>query len=676
MASQKPVALSIDFETCSLADLRRTGVYTYSEDASTQVLMMAWAFGDDPVRVWKIGEPFPAAVRDHVQNRRPVRAWNAGFEFAIWNNTLMRQVPCDELGRPVADLSLSQLSDTMAAAAYWGLPLSLDQAAPAAGIGVQKDKEGHALMMRMCRPRSIDPLTGAVTWWHETDPEKVERLAEYCANDVVVERAVGASIPALPDDEQNTWVLDQIINRRGVGVDYVLVEKLRDLARAAADNANEELRRLTNGQVQSINAHAAFLQWLQFHGYPHDNLRRSTVEARLEDDNLSDIERAGLELRADVARTSAAKLSAMLDASVARGATGTVRGMLQYYGASRTGRWAGRLIQLQNMPRGVIENIDAAISAVRGGATLEVVEALFGAAMGVVSSCLRGCIVARPGRVLVVVDFSQIEARVLPWLAGQETVLAVFRSGGDIYVQAAAGIFGRHFTADHKFSKNDVPGDERQIGKVAVLALGFGGGKGAFQSMAAVYGVAVGDERAEQIKNEWRGANPETVKFWWECDRAARTVINSPSQVVNVGHVRFGMMGRNMLIRLPSGRNLVYRDAKLVPNPDRSGQLDISYYGVNQYTRKFERLRTYGGKLVENIVQATARDVMRDALLASSDKGRDVILTVHDELLIEADDADGEAVLAETLSIMRTAPAWAEALPVDADGWTGKRYKK
>lgn len=659
--------LSIDFETASLVDLRRTGAHVYSEDKSTRVLCMAWAFDDEPVAVWREGQPFPQRVLDHVQNGGKVRAWNAAFEFAIWNATLLRQIGRADQGY---GLSLMQLDDTMAAAALWGLPLSLDAAGPAAGLSIKKDKAGHALMMRMCKPRKFDPLSGAVTWWHETDPDKFDALCDYCAQDVEVERAIARTIPVLPPDEQRTWVLDQIINRTGVGVDYELVLRLRDLATEASKRANEELNLLTNGQVKSVQAHAALLSWLQFHGYPYDNLRRATVEQRLEESGLSAMERRGLELRADVARTSAAKLTAMLDACPTRGGVGTVRGMLQYYGANRTGRWAGRLIQLQNMPRGVIKRVADAIAMIQNGADFDMIEALFGPVMGVVSSCLRGCIVARKGKKLAVADFSQIEARVLPWLAGQADVLAVFASGRDVYIYTAAKVTG---TPEQSIGKDD---PLRQLGKVLVLACGFGMSAKKFRETAEGYGVILSEAEAEKAVAGWRTANNLIVDFWWACDRAARAVLSNPTQTVDVGPVRFGMWGPHMVIRLPSGRPLVYRNAKLVPNKDRPGQTEISYMGTNQYTRKWERLRTYGGKLVENITQATARDVMRDAMLAADRKGIPLTLTVHDELITEpvADKAD--TTLADVLAIMHTPPAWAQGLPVAGDGWVGERYKK
>lgn len=653
--------LSIDFETASLADLRRTGVYPYACHESTLVLCMSYAFDDGAVKSWSLNTAFPADVLDHVRRGGRVNAWNANFEFYIWNNTLIRQCGLD----PDTDiLSISQLHDTMAAGAYWGLPLSLDQAAPAAGLSVVKDKDGHRLMMQMCKPRKYDPEQGILTWWHEDDPAKFARLREYCDNDVATERAIRAAVPNLPEKERAVWMLDQRINHRGVTVDYDLVGRLKELSLDAADRAADDMNHLTGGAVKSINSHGSLLAWLREQGYPEDNLRRGTVEKRLEDPDCLGLERAGLELRSDAARTSAAKLNAMLDA---KGPDGNVRGMLQYYGANRTGRWAGRLIQLQNMPRGVISNIDDAIKLIANGGGLDMIEALHGPAMGVISSCLRGCIVAPEGKELAVADFSQIEARVLPWLAGQQDVLDVFRKGEDVYVQAAAGIYGVPAAAVDKA--------QRQIGKVAILALGYGGGKGAFKTMASAYGLEVEDEKAEEIKAAWRQANQETVKFWWALDAAARAVLRDPTAQEQVGPLKLGRWGPHMVIVLPSMRALVYRDVALLANEEGRGD-DITYMGINQYTRKWERVRTYGGKLAENVTQAVARDVMADAMLRADERGHEIILTVHDELLTVADAGYEQAKLDDLIAIMRKPPVWARDLPTDADGWAGGRYRK
>lgn len=676
--------LSIDFEAASTVDLRKTGVAPYARHPDTRVLCMCYAWGDGPVHEWREGQTFPQDVADHVANGFPVRAWNAGFEWNIWNETLPRRLGpnCN-----LPTLGRFQLFDTMAQAAYYGLPLSLDMATSAARVHVRKDKEGHALMMRMNKPRKRHP-DGTCDWWHLDDPKRFDRLVEYCKGDVDAERAIAAVLPPLPDAERRMWIEDQKINTRGVGVDLNLVARLKDISALAMKRLNAAMSAETGGDVRTVTSTAALLKRLHVFGYPHDNLRRGTVEDRLAEDDLTPQERRLLELRLAGARTSTAKLNAMENAALdIVSGIGTVRGMLQYYGAFRTGRWAGRLIQLQNLPRGMLKGkgtIEAAVGAILNAPRmdddfLDTLETLFGPALDVVASLLRACITARPGKTLVVADKAQIEARVLPWLAGEETVLDVFRSGGDVYVQSASGIYGRTFPPGHKYVKGDVPDDERQIGKVATLALGFGGGKGAFQTMAQAYGVKVDDVRAEQIKTAWRAANPRIVEFWWDLDRAFRAALEFPGQVFPAGpggKVRFVKWGTHVVCSLPSKRALVYRDAKLVSHPDDPTRTEISYMGLNQYTNKWERIRTYGGKLAENVTQAVARDTLAGDIIEAERQGFDVLLTVHDELITEVPEPEGADRLDRLVALMSRPPDWAPDLPVGADGWHGQRYRK
>jgi DNA polymerase len=687
----KPDCLSLDFETASTVDLRRTGAAVYARHPSTMVLCMGYRFPGQATKIWRIGQPFPQEVWDHVAKRRPVRAWNAGFELEIWNHTLERQLrphatPHQRL-RPFPELMIQQTYDTMAEAAYYGLPLSLDMAASAARVNVKKDKEGHALMLRMCRPRKTHK-DGTTEWWHANDPDKFDRLCLYCIGDVDAECAIGDVLPVVPLKERRLWIEDRFINGRGIGVDLNLVARLGDLAIAAVGLLNTEVKALTRGAVPTVTSTAALLVFVQSQGYPEDNLRKDTIVNRLEHADCVGVERAVLLARQAGARTSAAKLKTMVSAALhdrAGGHVASIQGMLQYYGAFRTGRWAGRLVQLQNLPRPVLKSkqVQAAVDIILNWThdaklLAETLELLFGvSAMEVVASLLRSCLCARAGKTLVVADKSQIEARVLPWLAGQEDVLEAFRVGSDVYVQAAAGIFLRTFPDGHIYDKDDIPDDERQIGKVAILALGFGGGVGAFQTMAAGYGVKIADADADRIKVAWRDKNPRIVAFWGELDRALRTVLRDPSQVVKVGaFLQVAKWGAHVIIGLPSKRALVYRDARMIPSNDRPGQDEISYMGLNQYTNKWERVRTYGGKLAENVTQAAARDCMAEVILQAEDAMIEVLLTVHDELITEAPDGGGQAQLDTLLGFMSVPPSWAKGLPVKGAGWHGQRYRK
>lgn len=652
--------LSIDFESASTVDLRRTGVHTYARHPDTRVLCLSYQFEGEPVQNWTpfSGQPFPMRVLDHVARGRTVQGWNVGFEWVIWNHVLSRIVP----GLP--SLALAQLSDTMARAAYWGLPLSLDQAGRALGLGVTKDTDGHKLMMQMNKPRRRF-ADGTFSWWHIDDPTRLDRLVQYCDRDVLVEATIAAQLPPLPKIEQAAWELDQRINARGVVLDTELVDKLMELAAEGRHTADEYMRSLTGRAVYAVTSVSALLAHLKTLGYPYDDLTKETIKRRLEDDACGDLEREILEVRQDAAKTSAAKLNTMLSAGWrdAPGEPTRVRGMLQFYGAFRTGRWAGRLIQLQNLPRGTVKKIDDAIKMALAGAPAPDMEMFFGPVLGIVSSALRGCLVAAPGHQLVVADFSQIEARVVAWLAGQQDILDVFAKGEDVYT----------YTARQNGS------NDRQLGKVLVLACGFGMSSAKFRDTARTYGLNLSEEQAERAVKGWRRSNSKIVQFWYDCDNAARAVIdaadaNGNAAPITVGPVQFAMWRGHMLIRLPSGRHLVYRDAKLVPG--KFSDKSISYMGVDQYTRQWTRQHTYGGKLVENITQAVARDIMRDATLGADRAGIPVEMLVHDEMICEVETSKAPWALDTLLAIMRTRPAWAPGLPVDGAGWFGPRYKK
>jgi DNA polymerase len=664
--------VSLDFETASTVDLRKTGVAPYAKHRDTRVLCLAYAFDNDEPLVWQIGCTPPHDLLNFVAHGGRVNAWNAAFEFHVWNDTFLRQL--NLTGR---ELNLSQLHCSMVAAAYHGLPLSLDKAASAARVNAQKDKEGQALMMRMNKPRATCAKTGVTTWWHEDEPEKLDRLCDYCVDDVKTERAVKAVVPDLPPSERDMWIIDQKINARGIGVDLVLIGKLKELATEGTRRLNVEMDRLTASKVRTVTSVGALFEYLVALGYPYPDLTKGTVAFRLSDPECKGLERRVLELRAEGARTSTAKLAAMVHAAMDPvGGVGTVRGMLQFYAAFRTGRWGGRLIQLQNMPRGVISGAEIATAAdtiARSGSgtsgLVDAIELLYGPVLGVVSSLLRACLRARPGKTLTVADFAQIEARVLAWLAGERKILAAFMSGEDVYILAAADIFGIPASAVTK--------DQRQIGKVAVLALGFGGGKGAFATMAANYGVVVAEARAEEIKTAWRDANKNIVAFWHALERGFRAALADPSKIHQVGpYIKIAKWQSHIIVSLPSGRALVYREAQLLPHPDNPTRDELSYMGMNQYTQKWERVRTYGGKLAENVTQAVARDCMAHAIKRAEADGIEVLLTVHDELIAEAPIQHGQAKLDQLLAHMSLAPAWAPGLPVAADGWHGIRYRK
>lgn len=656
-----PRVLRLDFETCATADLKTTGVATYAVHPDTEVICMAWAFDQDTPQIWRAGiDGFPAELRNHVAVGGTVAAWNVTFEFYIWNHTLPRMLGATGPGWP--KMKPTQLEDTMARAAYWGLPMKLDDAAPALNLSVVKDKEGAALMKRMMRPRGTDE-NGKPRWWHKEDPAKRQRLCDYCIQDVATEQAVSKATLPLPPREARVWLADFDTNARGVKVDLDLVDALDRIADAAVSDINTHMDVLTAGAVKTATNSKALTTWLRAQGYNVPDVTRPTLEAARSTLPSGPVLDA-VGLRLDAARTSAAKLSTMR--SAAHPKTGRIHGLLQHYGAGRTGRWAGRLVQPQNFPRGSIKKVDKAIAMILGGCSVADLNLMFeDSAMGVVASCLRGCFVAEKGKLLWSADLSQIEARMVAWLAGQDDILDVFRSGQDVYVYTAA-----------KQGSSD-----RQYGKVQVLSCGFGVGPGKFREMAEGYRLFLSEEECVKAVADWREANPAIVGYWQACNDAAWDIAAGSKKSVTVGpagrEVEFSRYRDTMFIKLPSGRQLVYRDIGLRTDPRSTrARTSICYKGVDQTTRKWGDQSTYGGKLVENITQAAARCVVDESFVTLDSMGAAPILTVHDELIGEERADKGQATLETVLQIMRTTPTWAPGLPVEAAGWVGPRYKK
>lgn len=643
--------LSIDFETASTCDLKRAGAWVYSKHPDTRVLCMAWAFDDEPVVVWRPDAPFPKRVLDHIQAGGEVHAWNALFEFCIWNNCLWRN------RAPSYKVRLEQLHCSMARAAYYGLPMGLDMAGPASGANVFKDKVGHALMKRMSRPRTVKPT---LTWWHKTDALKYDRLCDYCLGDVNTERAVAATLPPLPDFERLIWLMDARMNLRGLKIDRELVVRLMAIADAEVDRLSRELEIVTGGVVKSVTKVAALTRWLIDQGYDFvSSLAKDSMGDLLSDPRIQGDARRALLIRQEAAKTSTAKLVSMLDCADPH--DDRVRGLVMHYGAIRTGRWAGRLVQVQNLPRPSKRvNVELFIQHVLDGLDIDTLRFVHGNLLDAVASSLRGCFVADTGKAFAVCDYSAVEARVIAWLAGQLDLLDVFRSGQDVYVYTAG-----------KIGSTD-----RTLGKVATLGLGFGMGWVKFIESAKVYGLTLSEELAQSVVQAWRQANRHIVAFWHDLEQAARDAIRFGHET-QVGHVTV-RMGRGkltdaLLIWLPSGRPLVYRRARLETVDGRS---QVTYDGLDQYTRQWKAIRTYGGKLAENVTQAVARDLLADAMLRTEEAALDLVASIHDEELAEVDAVDADDAFNEMKAIMSTGPAWSVGLPLGGAGFTGLRYGK
>jgi len=665
--------LHIDLETRSTVDLRKAGVHAYARHPDTDIWCACYAVDDGPVQVWQPGDPVPDAVHWAVPGRWVLCAHNAQFERVMWETLLGPRY-----GWRVPPLDLWHCTAAMAAA--MALPRSLDGAAGALGLPIRKDKEGAGLMMRMARPRKVH-ADGRLEWWDV--PERIERLVAYCTQDVLVERELHKRLRRLCDTEQRVYRLDQVINDRGVALDLDLIDAARDVTDAALDRLNARLRSVTGGAVTAATKAADLTRWLVAQGVDTDSVAKPAVRDMLADAALPAPARAALDIRQEAAKSSTAKLKAM-QACVCP--DGRARGLLLYHGAG-TGRWAGRLVQPQNFPRGTVKGVADAIPTVLDG-DLDTLEMLFAPPLDVISSLLRSCLIAAPGHDLIAADYSNIEGRVTAWLAGEAWKVQAFRdfdagTGRDIYLLGAERILtllGRPPAAP---LTKDCP--ERQgYGKVPELALGFQGGVGAFQSMAAIYNVQVTDEEADQIKVAWREAHPAIVALWRGLEDAAFKAVRRPGVITSAAErrIRFRVKGGFLWMVLPSGRPLAYAapriEPKVMPWADRHGEPVVkdvvSFMGEDRTTRQWCRQYGYGGLWTENAVQAIARDLLAGAMLALEAAGYPVVLTVHDEIVAEVPDAFGDLPAFE--DIMCRLPAWATGLPVTAEGWRGKRYRK
>jgi DNA polymerase len=688
--------IHIDFETRSAADLRKTGLYVYAEHPSTDVWCACWCIDDGPIMDWRLGDPPPQMLFDAIAQGALVFCHNSNFEWAIWHH-----ICTPRHGWPV--LPFSQTRCTAAMAAAMALPRALKDAAVALGSSEQKDMAGSRLMMQLAKPRRIN-TDGSIQWWDVE--EKIQRLIAYCRQDVETERALTKKLRPLPPTEYALWQLDHLINTRGVRVDLQSVRQADVIVKRSIDGLNAELERRTAGAVEKIGQVAKLTEWLRAKGVDVDSLDKQAIKAALKvvtDPNL----RRVLEIRQEAAKSSTAKLDAFKQRT---SADGRMRENFMYHGAS-TGRWSGKGAQLQNFPRASMKQkaIEQAIECFAKPSHFATFCDMHDIQpLTAVADTLKGMVVASPGHEIVHADFSNIEGRVLAWLAGQEDKLEAFRAfdrkeGPDLYKVAASGMLGI------PVSSIEDDGPNRQIGKVSELALGYQGGHGAFISMAKNYNVTPADitpaikavfaDRFDIVadgydeKNRynlpcdewtalrivvdaWRAAHPAIVQFWADLDEAAMRATIDPGRAYPAGPVSYASKGNILWCRLPSGRLLAYVDPKVrdVETPWGRRREAVTYMAVNSLTRRWERTKGYGGLWSENITQAAARDVMGEAMLRIEARGWPVILTVHDDIASEV--PEGTVSVADYAAEMVILPAWARGLPVAAAGAVGRRYGK
>lgn len=662
------LSVHLDFETRSLVDVKETGPWRYSTDPSTVPLCLCYTIDNEPVRtitfddfnnVYDIfGDQY------YTQNMQKLyelaldetaifKAHNSMFEYCMWNNVLAKKYGFPEIK------DLKRWDCTAAKAASHALPRSLGECSLALKLSENKDETGKRVMLQLSKPRK--PSKNDPSIW-VNDKEKFNTLYDYCRQDVVVERAIDLSLPNLSKQEKAIWELDQKINSRGVKIDTKALDIALKFITAFKERLNVELQDLTSGAVDKATETKRMTDYLRSH-IPITDLRKSTVEDWIKKTDNPKLKRV-LKIRAQGGKSSTAKLESIKSRVCD---DGRVKDILVYHGAT-TGRWAGAGIQVQNFPRGTGYNSDLVLECLLYN-DLDTFEMMYPDVINAISAGLRGFIISEEGFDFVTADFSQIEARVVMMLAGCKSGIEDFRHGRDIYLSLAQEIYKRPLTKKDK--------DERQLGKVGVLGCGFQMGAARFKEHAKNQaGLVISDELAEKTVKTYRETYPEVVKFWYAQERAAILAVKNPGRLYEEGPIRWKVQGNFLYCKLPSGRCLAYPDPqiKVIKTKWDTDKESLTFMAVNGLTKKWEREHTYGGKLVENIVQATARDLMANGMLNVEKAGYKIVMTVHDEVISEAPEGFGSVEDFE--KILSTPPEWAKDYPIKAEGWRGKRYRK
>lgn len=645
--------LSVDIETFSSVDLGKSGVYRYAESEDFEILLFGYSVNGSPVRVVDLacGENLPEEIRKAISDPTVMKwAFNAQFERICLSRFL--GMPTGEYLDPVS------WHCTMIWSATLGLPMSLAGVGTVLGLEKQKLTEGKDLIRYFCVPCKATKVNGGRTRnLPEHDWTKWERFKSYNLRDVETEMEIQKKLSRfpVPENEWRNYCLDQKINDRGVALDMELAHRAVQCDNQYREFYLRQAREITG--LENPNSVLQLRDWLWERGVELDSLSKNAVQDLLPDTD-GDVRKV-LSLRQELAKSSVKKYTAM-ENLVCRDSRG--RGLIQFYGASRTGRYAGKLLQVQNLPQNHLPDLETARALVQSG-NFDALEMLYDSVPNVLSELIRTAIVPKRGCRFIVSDFSAIEARVLSWFAGEQWRLDTFTQGGDIYCASASQMFGV------PVEKHGINGELRQKGKQAELACGYGGSVGAMKSMGAVR-MGVKEEELQPLVDAWRQANPRIVQFWWEVDRAAKTCVKQhiPTQA---GRLRFEYQSGILFIQLPSGRRLAYAKPRMGEN--RFGGEAITYEGAGT-GRKWERLETYGAKCVENIVQGTARDLLALALLRLEEAGYPVVMHCHDEAICEV--PIGQGSVKEVNRIMAVSPEWAEGLPLKADGFETEFYKK
>ncbi|MCI6093328.1 DNA polymerase [bacterium] len=641
--------LAIDIETYSDVDLINCGVYKYTDSDNFEILLFAYSVDDEETKIVDLasGEKLPEEIMEMLLDDSVIKtAFNANFE---------RTCISRHLG---VKLKPEAWRCTAVQAAMLALPLSLEGVGVVLGLDKQKMSEGKELIRYFCSPCKPTKSNGGRTRnLPEDAPEKWELFKTYCIRDVDVEKQIRKKLwkYPIPEKEQQLYCLDQRINDRGIMVDRNLVNHAIACDLLYKETATKRAYELS--ELENPNSVSQLKGWLTEKGIEVDSLAKATVE-ELVDKTEGDVQEM-LKLRLAMSKTSVKKYEA-IDRSVCR--ESRVHGLLQFFGANRTGRWAGRLVQIHNLPQNHISDLELARGLVADG-RYDDVEMLYESTPNVLSELIRTAFVAKPGSRFIISDFSAIEARVLAWLAGEQWRIEVFQTHGKIYEASASAMF--HVPIEEITKTSPL----RQKGKISELALGYGGSVGAMTAMGALK-MGLSEEELPSLVTSWRNANPHITQFWWAVDEAAVKAVRDkkPSRV---GRVAFEYSSGILFVTLPSGRKLSYVKPKMGVN--KFGREGITYEGIRE-SKKWMRLETYGPKLVENIVQAASRDILAEAMLRLEKEGFDIVCHVHDEVVLEV--PEGVSSVEEINQIMAVNPDWTDGLPLSAAGFESPFYKK
>ena len=670
--------LSIDIETKSSVDIGKAGLYRYAQSPDFEILLIAYKFDERPVKILDLTDEKLRGKQGALLNGRQKEfngecaelcealrspriikhAYNAAFEWYCLNQAGF-------------ETPLEQWRCTMAHGLYCGYTAGLDATGRAIGLPQDKQKltAGKALIRYFCVPCKPTKSNGNRTWnLPRHAPEKWSLFKDYCKQDVVTESEIlkRLSLFPMPEEEERLWQMDIRMNAFGVRVDGELIQGALEIDSESAGRLEEEARSLTG--LGNPNSAAQLLPWLRANGLELENLQKATVAEALGREGLPEKVRRVLEIRQQLGKTSIKKYVAM---EAAMGMDGRVRGLTQYYGANRTGRWAGRLVQMQNLPKNYLKTLDSARNLVKQG-NYAGVRMIYGNVPDTLSQLIRTAFIPSEGNKFVVADFSAIEARVIAWLAGEQWVNEVFATHGKIYEATASQMF--HVPIE-RIVKGNPEYALRQKGKVATLALGYQGGTNALIAMGAL-GMGLAEEELPDIVQRWRGANPRIRDLWYAVEQAALEAMQTaqPQAIHGLIFALEGdlVYGQNFLtIQLPAGRKLFYPKPFLKEN--QFGRLAIHYYTVGQQTRKWEVASTYGGKLTENIVQAIARDCLAETLRRIDARGLQVVFHVHDEVII---DAPPDVTVDEICALMAEPIPWAPGLVLKGAGFESEYYMK